>query len=146
MRSSAFGTRISRRPPGSPDCWGDGWDPDDSGCQYNCKFLHTCKLEFVDRYDVEEEEDSPTAQIVRRYSATRSIPSTRRRVAQATSATTRRSGLLVPTDHPFFPEEEQEDVPIIRKMVHNAMVGGSRAALHEVFSVLDRTISKVPKY
>lgn len=133
MRGSSFRSAIQvqtdHAPKDAPECWSEGWDPNDAGCRYNCRFYHSCKLNFSKKYDVESVEGGSSS-VVR----------------HGTVAIRRKGGSVLSTDHPIFDDDIQKATPLVRKMVHNAMIGGFRAAVNEVFDLMDRAFADIPKF
>ena len=137
---------ASTKPPGAPDCWGDNWNPEDDVCSNVCGFNGSCGVRYRKVYgdpydDYESSTPSGRVAVVRRG---------RGRIVSSAPTQGRTSGSLVRNrvseGHPIIPDEEQQNVGLMKKVVHNTKVGAARAALDEVYDLFLRSLLKIPKY
>ena len=142
-----MGVYANAKPPGAPDCWGDNWNPEDDVCSESCGFDGSCGVKYRKTYGDPYDEYEPVTQsgrvsVVRRTGRGRIISSSSQRS---------RGGVLssrstVSDGHPIIPEDEQEDVGLFQKVLHNSKIGAARAALDETYDLMVRRLLKIPKF
>jgi len=133
-------SRFSSNPPkNAPDCWGEGYDGHDDVCQDQCGYSGSCRIRFWKTYGRDEDDEDETPRrvsIVRRSgSKGRQVSSTAKRILES-----RRQ------DHPIISDEEQDEVPLVRKVVLNAILGSAQASMDETYDLLTRRLKKIPKF
>lgn len=128
--------RFSSHPPkNAPDCWGEGYDTHCDTCQDDCGYSGSCRIRFWKTYGRDDDDDDSP----RRVSVVRRGTPTKTETVRRTMESRRK-------EHPIFEDEQQQDVPLIRKVVHNAMLGSTQAVMDETYDLLTRTLRKVPKF